>query len=183
MEFIQFYTLGGGQMTIKQLQEKETKLSDRISRLKSSIIETKKNLTIQSIPGKAEEIKSLQVQLELTETVLKDTQEKLREQKKFLASKEYKDKLKIQEKLKEQATRKTAAILEKLVPVQAEAKEVFKLCKQHDKLNRETSKLENSMQFFINLDCRQPFSWLKVISGQVNFAVKRAEYIKDKLEV
>jgi len=183
MEFIQFHTLGGEPMTIKQLQEKETKLSDRISRLKSSVIETKKNLTLQSIPGKAEEIKSLQVQLELTETVLKDTQEKLREQEKLLASKEYKDKLKMQEKLREQATSKTRTIYEKLAEVQAEAKEVFKLCKQYDKLKRETSRFENSMQFFINLDCRQPFSWLKVISGQVNFAVDRAKYIKDKLEV
>jgi len=183
MEFIQFTILGGFDMTIKQLQEKEKMLNDRVKRLKSEIAATKENLTEKDIPVKAEEIHSLEIQLELTESVFANTQKLLSEQEKLLNSKDYADKMKRQEKLREQATSKTRSIYEKLVEIQVEAKEVFDLCNQFDKLHRETSKVENSMQWFINLDSKQPFSWLRVISNNVSVAVKRAKYIKDKLKV
>jgi len=183
MEFIQFNILGGFSMTIKEIQEKERGLAERVARLKGSIAAVENSATVENIEAKAEELNSLQTQLNLTEVAYKKAQEQLKENKKLLDSKEYKDKLKMQEKLREQATSKTRTIYEKLAEVQAEAKEVFKLCNQYDKLNRETSRFGNPMQFFINLDSRQPFSWLRIIAKQVHFAVDRAKYIKDKLEV
>jgi len=170
-------------MTIKQYEEREKRLSARVSRLKSSIAKAKMQVTEGNIPAKAEEINSLEIQLKLTETAHENVLKQLQEQEKFLASKEYKDKLKQQEKLRKQATQGTASILEKLVEVQQQAKEVFKLCKQYNKLNRETSKFDNTFSYYMNLEMKLPFSWLQMVFKNVNGFVKRAESMKDKLEV
>ena len=170
--------------TLQELQNKEKRLADRISRLKLSISALKENLTEQNLEAKAKELHSLEVQLELTEQAWKNTQDQLKEQEKLLSSKAYKDKLKQQENLHKQAVKQTRSIYEKLVEVQKEAKAVLNLTKDFDKLNKETLKETGNIQSFLNLDMRQPFSWLRKVYAETCRNLNTVEkYLKDKLEV
>lgn len=169
-------------MTVNELKNKEARLLERADRLRKRITVIKQNITEQEIQTKAEEIHSLEIQLQLTESALRNVQKQAQEHEKLIESKEYKEQQKQKQKLKEQAVKKTKGIFEKLAEIDTEAREVFKLCKQYDKLNKITSEHEKTIPLMLNLDSRQPFAWLRIIAKNVNIAVKRAEYIKDKLE-
>ena len=169
-------------MTIRQLQEQETRLADRINRLNVSLAEAEKNLTEQNIPAKAEEIHSLEIQLQLTEKALASTQEKLREQEKFLSSKEYKDKLKMQEKLTGEATKQAGEVFEELQKLLKKTEEVEELVKQAGKLERETT-IDKRKLAYSSMKFRQPFSWLYGLKIDMQKQLKNARFIKDKLEV
>lgn len=169
-------------MTIQQLQVQENKLLDRKNRLHVSINEQKQNLNDSNIEAKAQVINSLEIQLDLTETALQNTQNKLTEENKRLASKEYQNKLETYQKLYRQATEQTVKVYKKLVELEKEAGKADNLVEQTTKAYRqfETDKVKLA---YSSPSHKQPFSWLKALRAQLNMRLKQAEYIKDKLEV
>ena len=167
--------------TLQQLQDKEKRLSDRKQRLHGSIVTLKNNLNEGNIESSAEEIHKLEVQLELTETALKNAQNQLTEEKNKLASKEYKDKQEMQEKLSRQAQEQTVKVFKKLVELEEQAGKALSTIKQADKVFREIEtdkvKLAYSLPSY-----KQPFSWLAGLLRKLNGELKLAEYIQDKLQ-
>jgi len=170
-------------MEIKKLQETAERLKDRKKRIEVSIQELRSNLTEGNIESTAEELRQLEIQLEITQVAMQSNQEKLQEHEKLLSSKEYKDKLKMQEKLSKQAQEQTRAIFEKLVLVQSEIKEVKKLLEKLNQLQKETSLENNAMKAYFRFEHKQPYSWLLKVAAQVDINLKEANLIKDKLEV
>ena len=170
-------------MEIKKLQEAEQRLIERKERLEVSIQELKKNLTEGNLENTAEKIRQLETQLRLTGLALQSNQDKLQELEKLLSSKEYKDKLKMQEKLSKQAQEQTRAFYEKLFELRNEAQEVEKLADKFNQLQKETMLEKNFMQAYSKLENRQPFIWLFNIAREMDRSIKEAKFIKDKLEV
>ena len=169
---------------LQELQNKEKRISDRVARLHASISGIKNSITEHDISAKAEELKSLEVQKELTEVALKNTQDKLKELQKTISSKAYQDKLKQQENLQKQAVKQTRNIYEKLLEVQQGSKEVKIIIDKLNKLHRETLQVNENMRAYQSYAYKQPYSWLFKISGTINNSLKVAEkYLKDKLEV
>jgi protein subunit release factor A len=164
-------------MLLQQLQEKEQFLTERVSRLKSSMQEVEQNLEAGNIEKKAEEIGSLQTQLFLTEKALQNTQDKLREQKQLEGSKEFKDKVKQAQELRKQAQKETTEVFETLQELEKKTTQVFKKLKQVDKLNRETS----GQPQVVILAQTQPFAWLLMAHKQVQGLLYRTKWLKDKL--
>jgi len=169
-------------MTIKEFQEKEARLSERVSRLNSAIAEVQETITEANIENKAKELNSLKTQLSLTEIAHKKAQEQLERTEKFLASKEYKDKVKQQEELFKQAQKHTAGIYKQLLEIAAAAKEVHKTTEKLNKLERETLKISDNMKAYFSYEYKQPFSWLFKINAHIERSLKEARYISDKLE-
>ena len=167
---------------IQQLQEKEHRLSDRKNRLQVSLNELKNNLTESTIQANFEEILKLELQLELTEKVLENTQEELREQEKYIASKQYKQKLETYQKLQKQAQEQTAGVFKNLVALQ---KETHSAIKKVEELTQAFREIETDKQklAYSSPQLKQPFSWLYRTNRGFMTALKRAEYLKDKLEV
>ena len=123
------------------LNEKEAQLQERKRILESSIQELKDSLTAdnieqvaRTIQGKAGEVSSLQTQLELTELAIKSTQDKLRARQEFEASKEYKDKRKMQEKLYSEAGKQAEKHFEQISSFIAELEETFNQVEQADRI-------------------------------------------------
>jgi protein subunit release factor A len=164
-------------MLLQQLQEKEQFLTERVSRLKSSLQEVEQNLEPENIERKAEEIGSLQTQLFLTEKALQSTQDKLREQKQLEGSKEFKDKVKQAQELRKQAEKETREVFETLQELQKKTTQVFKTMKQVDKLNRETSG-EVQVVSYVQT---QPFAWLHMVQKQLQGLLYSTTWLKDKL--
>ena len=170
-------------MTMRELTQQEIRLSERVSKLNEAISTAEAEVNENNIEEQAEELNSLHVQKKLTEVALRNTQEKLTAYKKLAGSKEYKDKLKEQEKLREQAQKETIELFELLTAFKEKAENVFKLCKQYDKLEHETSKFDTKLIYKLSLERKQPFSWLRAIYSKVRNALKDTKYIADKLEV
>jgi protein subunit release factor A len=164
-------------MLLQQLQEKEQFLTERVSRLKSSMKEVEQNLEPKNIEQKAEEIGSLQTQLFLTEKALQSAQDKLRAQKELEGSKEFRDKQKQAQELRKQAQKETVKVFETLQELQQQTTEVFKKLKQYDKLNRETSG-EPQVISYVQ---KQPFAWLLMVHKQVQGLLAQTVWLKDKL--
>jgi len=160
-------TLGGSEMTT--LIEKEQQLKDRKQKLESSIQELKNNILEEDIDkasriiqGKAQELSNLKTQLELTELAHAQAQEKLRARQEFEASKEYKDKQKMQEKLLKQAQNEAEQHFEKLSSLVGEIEETFNQVEQADKIHLELA--EDKMQAQYSLKLRtEPYSRLRNI--------------------
>ena len=168
--------------TIQQLQEKQSRLSARIQRLKASISEKKNKLTEGNISTIGEEIHKLEIQLELTEKVLENTQEQLREEEKLLNSKEYKHKLETYQKLQKQAQEQTVKVHKNLVALQKETHSAIKKVEQLSQAFREIETDKQKLAYS-SPQLKQPFSWLYRTNMGFLTALKRAEYLKDKLEV
>jgi len=168
--------------TIQKLQEKETRLSDRVQRLNASIIARKKILTESNIETLAAEINKLEIQLELTKKVKENTQEQLKEQEKLLNSKQYKKKLETYQRLEKQAQEETVKFYENLVALQRQAGTAIKKVEQLTKafMEVETDKVALA---YSQPKLKQPFSWLYRTNSKLIAVLKRAEYLKDKLEV
>ena len=167
---------------IQELQNKENMLAERASMLKSSIQKEKQELTEHNISAKADSIRSLEIQLSLTEKALENIQEKHREQREILNSKEYKDKLKMQEKLSKQAIKQAGEVFEELQELLKKVEEVESLAKQAGKLERETA-LDKSVLAYSSIKFRQPFSWLYGLKLTLHKQVENGKLIKNKLEV
>jgi chromosome segregation ATPase len=156
------------------IQEKEKRLADRVRRLKAEILTVKKNLTEADIPEKAKEIHSLEIQLQLTERALENTQKQLREHEEKLNSKEYKDKLKLQENLRKQAEKETRTILKNLFEMQEGIQEVNKKLKQFDRLKAE---IEGKPQVY-GVSYSQPFAWLQLLERDIDKRISDTKFIK-----
>jgi septation ring formation regulator EzrA len=164
-------------MLLQQLQEKEQFLTERVSRLKSSLQEVEQNLEPENIERKAEEIGNLNTQLFLTEKALQSAQDKLRAQKELEGSKEFRDKLKLAQELRKQAQKETTEVFETLQELEKKTTQVFKKLKQYDKLNRETS---GEPQVLLTAQV-QPFAWLLMVHKQVKGLLYSTTWLKDKL--
>jgi len=123
------------------LFEKEQQLQDRKNELESSIQELKDNILEEDIEkasrivqAKSQELAGMKTQLELTQLALQKAQEKLRAREEFENSKEYKDKLKMQEKLYSEAENEAEKHFEKLNAFLGEIEETFKQVEQADKI-------------------------------------------------
>jgi len=135
-------TLGGSEMTT--LFEKEQQLKDRKQQLESSIQEMKDNILSEDIEkasrivqAKSQELAGLKTQLELTQLAHAQAQEKLRARKEYEASKEYKDKQKMQEKLYKQAQNEAEKHFEELNAFIGEIQETFNQVEQADSISLE----------------------------------------------
>jgi protein subunit release factor A len=164
-------------MLLQQLQEKEHFLTERVSRLKSSLQEVEQNLEPENIEQKAEEIGSLQTQLFLTEKALQNTQDKLRERKQLEGSKQFKDKVKQAQELREQAQKETVKVFETLQELQKKTTEVFKKLKQVDRLESEVAGKASVVSYVQ----KQPFAWLLMVHKQVQGLLAQTVWLKDKL--
>jgi len=169
-------------MEIKKMQEAEQRLNDRKKRMEVSIQELRNNLTENNIENTAEEIRQLETQLELTGLAIQNNQDMQQKHEELLNSKEYKDKLKMQEKLRKQAGEQTRAVYEKLVQLRQEIKEVEKIADKINKLNKETSTEKNIMREYIRFENKQPFAWLFRVAGEMDRNLRETKYFKDKLE-
>jgi hypothetical protein len=127
-----------------ELELKEQQLKDRKLKLENSIQELKDNILSEDIEKasrqvqtKSLELSGLQTQLELTQLALEKAQDKLRARKEFEASKEYKDKQKMQEKLYSEAGKQAEKHFEKFSELIAEIQETFNQVEQADRISYE----------------------------------------------
>jgi len=162
-------------MLLQQLQEKEKFLTERITRLKSSIAEVESEVEVRNIEQKAQELGTLQVQLKLTESALQDTHSKLTERIELEGSKEFKDKVKQAQELRRQAQKQTTEVFENLKLIQKQVSEVFKKVNQVDKLNRETGEKHSYVKL------AQPFAWLGLVKKHIDNLIKQTSWLRDKL--
>lgn len=165
-------------MFIDKLQEQEQLLTERVSRLKSSLKEVELNLEAENIEQKAEELKSLENQVYLTEKALQNTQSKLTERKKLEGSKEYKDKQKLAQELREQAEKETVKVFKTLQEVQKQTQKIHDNLKQFDNLQRE---LTGEIQYIATAQGVQPFAWLGKVHTSVRGLLYQSAWLKDKL--
>jgi SMC interacting uncharacterized protein involved in chromosome segregation len=164
-------------MLLQQLQEKEHFLTERVSRLKTSMQNVEQNLEPGNIEQKAEELRSLETQLFLTEKALQNTQDKLTEQKQLQGSKEFKDKQKQAQELRKQAEEETREVFRTLQELQQKTEEVFKKLRQVDGLNPE---ITGQPQLVITSQV-QPFAWLLMVHKQVQGLLYSTTWLIDKL--
>lgn len=165
---------------LKELKQKEHSLQERKTRLSNSIQKLKSKLNEGNIEEVAEELTSLETQLQLTEIALQNTQEQFREQEKFLSSKEYADKQKQLEKLRKQAQNKAGEAFRTLQVLQKQCSEAQSIVKQHDRLNRE---LTQDKTGYSGIAIKQPFAWLRMVQLEVSARLKDTVFFIDKLEV
>ena len=165
-------------MFIDKLQEQEQLLTERVSRLKSSLKEVELNLEAENIEQKAEELKSLENQVYLTEKALQNTQSKLTARKQLEGSKEYKDKQKLAQELREQAEKETVKVFKTLQEVQKKTQKIHDNLKQFDNLQRE---LTGEIQYIATAQGVQPFAWLGTVHKSVQGLLYSTTWLKDKL--
>lgn len=159
--------------TLEQLQDKKHMLSERVSQLKNAIASAEQGYSEESILTTAREINSLETQLRLTEKALENTQDKLREQEKFLNSKEYKDKLKMQENLRKQAEKETREVLRNAYSMQTDIENISKMLSEIDKLRRETGD-----RSILGVAYSQPFAWLLMLRNDIEHRISDSKFIK-----
>lgn len=159
--------------TLGELQNKIKMLSERVSQLKNAIAEAEQIYSLGSIPETAKEIHSLEIQLKLTEKALENTQDKLREQEIYFSSKEYKDKLKLQERLSEQAEKEAAEVLRNAYSMQKDIQNIEKMLKEIDKLKRETGD-----KSIYGISYAQPFAWLLMLKRDIDQRITDSRFIK-----
>jgi hypothetical protein len=176
-------------MTVLELKEQQ--LKDRKLQLENSIQELKNNLLEQDIEkaskiiqAKSQELAGLQTQLELTELAHAQAQEKLRARKEYEASKEYKDKQKMQEKLYSEAGKQAEKHFEKFSELIAEIQETFNQVEQADRISYELAedKMKAQNRFKIRAE---PYSrlwnirtYLKNELADRAYRIKRAQEMK-----
>jgi hypothetical protein len=165
-------------MFIEKLQEQEQFLTERVTRLKSSLKEVELNLEPETIEQKAEKLRSLETQLYLTEKALQNTQSKLTARKQLEGSKEYKDKQKLSQELLEQAQKETVKVFKTLQEVQKQTQGIHSKLKQYDKLQKEFT---GEVQYFATAQGVQPFAWLGTVHKSVQGLLHSTTWLKDKL--
>jgi chromosome segregation ATPase len=154
---------------MQKLREKETILKDRKQKLESSLQELKEKINAENleqitreIHSKAGEVQKLEGEIELTELAIQHAQEKLREREKFEASKEYKDKRKMQEKLYSEAGEQAEKHFEKLSSLVGEIEETFNQVEQADRILAELA--ENKTEVYWSFKQRvEPYARLRKI--------------------
>lgn len=181
--FVWFHFLGGYKLnTIRELQEIETRLSEKVFVLKKAIQQEKQKLTEQNISVKAVVVRNLENELQLTEEALQNTQDNLKDKEKLINSKEYKDKKKQLEKLSGQAKEGTGKVFQKLQLLLQEIEAVEQLVSEAGKLERELS-FENNLLAYSGMRFQQPFSWLYGLKLDIQKQLNNTSLIQEKLEV
>jgi hypothetical protein len=149
-----------------ELELKEQQLNDRKLKLENSIQELKDNILSEDIEKASRQVQTmslelsgLQTQLELTQLALEKAQDKLRARKEFEASKEYKDKQKMQEKLYSEAQKEAEKHFEKLSELIAEIQETFNLVEQADRISLELAENKDFAQHRFKIRA-EPYSRL-----------------------
>jgi len=168
------------------LFEKEQQLQDRKNKLESSIQELKENILSEDIEkassivqAKSQELAGLKAQLELTQLAHAQAQEKLRARKEYEASKEYKDKQKMQEKLTGEARKQTMSIYDSASELLNDIQEVKEKVQQADSIFMELAEDKASAQRHVQV--RQlPFSLLWSLERELKVKLADMERRKEK---